>query len=57
MSNEFEKHDAFTKQMEEQFPKMFAGKYGGFAVGAGWHPILEELCSSIQHLGKAIVFS
>jgi hypothetical protein len=49
MSNEFEKHDAFTKQMEEQFPKMFAGKYGGFAVGAGWHPILEELCSSIQH--------
>jgi hypothetical protein len=49
MSNEFEKYDAFAKQMEERFPRMFVGKYGGFAVGAGWYPILEELCASIQH--------
>jgi len=28
---------------------MFEGKYGGFAVGAGWYPILEILCSNIQH--------
>ena len=48
MSNEFEKYDAFAKQMEERFPKMFGGKYGGFACGEGWWPILEELCSSIQ---------
>jgi hypothetical protein len=27
---------------------MFAGKYGGFAVGAGWYPILEVLCTNIQ---------
>jgi hypothetical protein len=49
MSDEFEKYDAFAKQMEERFPKMFADPYGGFAVGEGWWPILESLCSQIQH--------
>lgn len=39
----------FTKRMEEQYPKMFAKPYGGFAVGAGWYPILEALCSNIQN--------
>jgi hypothetical protein len=27
---------------------MFADRYGGFAVGAGWWPILEALCANIQ---------
>ena len=49
MSNEFEKYDVFAKQMEERFPKMFSQPYGGFAVGEGWWPILESLCSNIQH--------
>ena len=49
MSNEFEKYDAFAKHMEERFPKMFTGKYGGFCCGEGWWPILESLCSNIQH--------
>jgi len=49
MDNEFEKYDAFAKHMEERFPKMFSGKYGGFACGEGWWPILEELCGQIQH--------
>ena len=48
MSDEFEKYDAFAKQMEERFPKMFNGKYGGFCCGEGWWPILEKLCSNIQ---------
>ena len=48
MSEEFEKYDAFAKQMEQRFPKMFNGKYGGFACGEGWWPILEKLCSNIQ---------
>ena len=48
MSDEFEKYDAFAKHMEERFPKMFAGKYGGFACGQGWWPILESLCANIQ---------
>ena len=49
MTDEFEKYDAFAKHMEERFPKMFSGKYGGFACGKGWWPILEKLCSNIQH--------
>ena len=49
MSEEFEKYDAFAKHMEERFPKMFSGKYGGFCCGEGWWPILEKLCSNIQH--------
>jgi len=38
----------FAKRMEEKFPLMFADKYGGFAVGKGWWPILEALCANIQ---------
>lgn len=49
MSDEFEKYDAFAKHMEERFPKMFAEPYGGFCCGEGWWPILEKLCSNIQH--------
>jgi hypothetical protein len=49
MDNEFEKYDAFDKQMKERFPKIFAEPYGGFCCGEGWWPILEELCDQIQH--------
>jgi hypothetical protein len=41
-------YDEFAKRMEERFPLMFAGKYGGFAVGKGWWPIIESLCANIQ---------
>jgi Mor family transcriptional regulator len=43
-----EEYEVFVKKMETTYPKMFAGKYGGFAVGAGWYPILEVLCANIQ---------
>lgn len=43
-----EEYEAFAKRMEEKYPKMFAGKYGGFAVGPGWWPIIESLCANIQ---------
>jgi hypothetical protein len=43
-----EAYEAFVKQMEETFPKMFSNPYGGFAVGQGWWPILEKLCNNIQ---------
>ena len=46
--DEFEEYDAFAKRMEEKFPLMFANKYGGFAVGKGWWPMLETLCGVIQ---------
>ena len=48
MSEELE-YDAFAKSMEEKYPNMFAQSYGGFAVGKGWWPILQALCSNIQH--------
>jgi hypothetical protein len=34
--------------MEEQYPKIFEGRYGGFSCGPGWYPILEKLCANIQ---------
>jgi|APCry1669193128_1035447.scaffolds.fasta_scaffold12548_6 hypothetical protein len=41
------------QEMQEYFPKvypkMFVGKYGGIAVGAGWANILVQLCQNIQH--------
>ena len=43
-----EDYESFAKRMNERFPLMFAGKYGGFAVGEGWYPILESLCANIQ---------
>ena len=45
---EFQDYETFAKRMEKSYPKMFQGKYGGFAVGKGWNPILERLCRNIQ---------
>jgi hypothetical protein len=45
---EFAKYEVFAKRMEDRYPKMFAGRYGGFAVGEGWWPIIESLCANIQ---------
>jgi hypothetical protein len=46
---EFEEYELYAKKMEAAYPKMFAGQYGGFAIGKGWYPIIESLCSNIQH--------
>jgi hypothetical protein len=46
---EFIDYEKFAKRMEEKFPKMLGSRYGGFAVGKGWYPILEKLCDNIQH--------
>lgn len=45
---EFIEYEKFSERMEKSYPKMFANKYGGFAVGKGWYPILEVLCANIQ---------
>lgn len=45
---EFIDYEKFAERMEKSYPKMFQGKYGGFAVGKGWYPILERLCKNIQ---------
>jgi hypothetical protein len=44
-----ETYDEFEKRMIEKYPKMFSHPYGGFAVGEGWWPVIEKLCSNIQH--------
>jgi hypothetical protein len=49
MSYTEHQYEEFSKRMEETYPKMFAEPYGGFAVGAGWWPIIENLCANIQH--------
>jgi hypothetical protein len=41
-------YDVFTKRMEEKYPKMFSGPYGGFCVGEGWYHIIELLFEHIQ---------
>ena len=46
---EFQEYDAFVKQLETTYPKMFAGQYGGIECAAGWWPIIASLCASIQH--------
>ena len=47
--SEEDRYEAFAKRMEEKYPKMFSQPYGGFAIGEGWWPILQALCSNIQH--------
>ena len=42
-------YEQFAKRMQEKFPAMFAGQYGGFACGPGWWPMLETLCGVIQN--------
>ena len=41
-------YETFQNHMHERFPKMFQGKYGGFACNPGWWPMLESLCQVMQ---------
>lgn len=51
MYNEQE-YDVFAKRMEEKYPNMLGNHYGGFAIGAGWWPIIEALCGQIDSYTK-----
>jgi hypothetical protein len=42
-------YDKFADEMKEKYPKIFSKPYGGFCIGPGWWPIVEKLCSNIQH--------
>jgi hypothetical protein len=52
--NELDVHDSFAKKMAEKYPRYFGeGKrYGGFAIGEGWYPIIEVLVGQIDHYTK-----
>ena len=41
-------YDEFSERMKTSYPKMYGGKYGGFAIGKGWWPIVEALSRQIQ---------
>jgi hypothetical protein len=47
-------YEQFEKHMAEKYPRYFGeGKrYGGFAIGEGWYPIIESLVSNIDHYTK-----
>ena len=38
-----------SKYLASVYPKIFSGKYGGFAVGDGWFNIINMMCRNIQH--------
>ncbi len=46
---DMEQYDAFEQRLKETYPKMFSKPYGGICVDQGWWPIVESLCSNIQH--------
>lgn len=47
-------YEEFEKHMAEKYPRYFGeGKrYGGFAIGEGWFPIIESLVGQIDHYTK-----
>lgn len=48
------KYEEFAKRMAEKFPRYFGEdkRYGGFAIGEGWYPIIESLVGQIDHYTK-----
>lgn len=48
------KYEDFENHMAEKYPRYFGeGKhYGGFAISAGWYPIIESLVGQIDHYTK-----
>lgn len=52
--SEDQEYEQYAKKMEERFPKMYSSRYGGFAVGKGWYPLIEQLSHTIQsHIDHA----
>ena len=43
-----DQYDEFVNGLHTKHPEMFKNPYGGVAVGQGWWPIIESLCSNIQ---------
>jgi len=49
MNEDEQRYEEFHNNMLADYPDMFPRSFGGFAVGPGWWPIVESLCSNIQH--------
>jgi hypothetical protein len=37
-----------VKHLKEKYPKIYSGRYGGFAVGDGWFNLIDRLSNRIQ---------
>lgn len=37
-----------AKYLEATYPKIFSGKYGGFAIDDGWFNIINQMCQLMQ---------
>jgi hypothetical protein len=47
-------YEEFKIHMAEKYPRYFGEeeRYGGFAIGEGWYPIIESLVDQIHHYTK-----
>jgi hypothetical protein len=47
-------YEEFKTHMAEKYPRYFGEeeRYGGFAIGEGWYPIIEALIGNIDHYTK-----
>jgi hypothetical protein len=52
--SELEAYDKFQAKMAEKYPRYFGegNRYGGFAIGEGWYPVIESLVGQIDHYTK-----
>lgn len=52
--SEVNHYEVFSKHMAEKYPRYFGDeqRYGGFAIGEGWYPIIEALIQQIDSYTK-----
>lgn len=52
--NEEDRYEVFAKRMHDEFPRYCGegARFGGYAIGEGWYPIIEALIGQIDHYTK-----
>lgn len=47
-------YDEYEKHMAEKYPRYCGelARFGGYAIGEGWYPIIEQLIAEIDHYTK-----
>lgn len=47
-------YEEYEKHMAEKYPRYCGelARFGGYAIGEGWYPIIEQLISEIDHYTK-----
>lgn len=47
-AGEVKSYGEYLRYMEEKYPKLFSGRYGGFDIDPGWYKLVDVLCANIQ---------